>query len=160
MESNLYFAIAQRTANGRYINLWINGSDRKEMIAPENLYGVLREKNMHEMVGQINAIVLRSYSMYLLDFTTGNIGLLSALKTKDGVSVMEALSGAKNVIDLESKQESVSYLLNIGSNQEGKSRTNKTEEALKLRFSNSKKISQEADNSFQSFLKNLSNWQK
>jgi hypothetical protein len=160
MESNLYFAIAQRTANGRYINLWINGSDRKEMIAPENLYGVLREKNMHEMVGQINSIVLGSYSMYLLDFTTGNIGLLSALKTKDGVSVMEALSGAKNAVDLESKQESVSYLLNIGSNQEGKSRTNKTEEALKLRFWNSKKISQEADNSFQSFLKNLSNWQK
>jgi len=160
MESNLYFAIAQRTANGRYINLWINGSDRKEMIAPENLYGVLREKNMHEMVGQINAIVLGSYSMYLLDFTTGNIGLLSALKTKDGVSVMEALSGAKNSVDLESKQESVSYLLDIGSNREGKSRTNKKEEALKLRFSNSRKTSQEADNSFQSFLKNLSNWQK
>jgi len=159
IESNLYYAVAQRTQNGRYMNLWLNGSDKKDMIDPQILYSALEEKGMYEMVNGIKAAVMGTFSFYLLDFINGQIGLLSALKTTEGVSIAALLNSTKNVIDEEANQRNINGILNIGFTP-GENKKTKNEKAIELKFWGRETKSNTSDHVFQSFLKNLTNWTK
>ena len=154
MENNLFYAIAQRTRDGRYINMWINGSPRQERVLPAKLYDILITRGQTDLIPTIKETILMNYSIYLIDFVNAKIGHLSTIKTKEGSSIMEVISAAPNIIDAEARQEQLNQALNITAAPKEQPKKKEGE----LIFSNRKKKSSESENSFQQFLSNLQNF--
>lgn len=127
-DQKIFYLIAQRTQRADYINCWINGSERKELLKSEVFLNLFTNAGLSDIIPDIKKDIMGTYSMYVIDFSNGNISLLSATIADKEHEVMEVLAKTPSIVDNDSRQElrKVDSILNIGSGGSAIERHEKT----------------------------------
>jgi hypothetical protein len=157
----IYFIIAQRTSNGKYINCWINGSEKKEMIKNEAFFEMIVENGLDLILPDIKETVIRTYSLYMIDFSKFTIKLLSAVLAEKEQEVMEVINQTTSIVDKEYNNRqngiNIDQIMNIGSGLNaydtalGKKNSKNKPQISKQRTQN--EVESSFNSGFQNFLK-------
>jgi len=150
----LYFIVAQRNQSGTYANIYVNGSDRRNILKKEAFLKMLDDNGRGDLKGDVLSTVFQTFSLYMIDLVNGRVGLLSAVRQDPEVSVQQVINMTPGMIDAENSQGNVSDLLNIGSDRPS---VNEPKEDPVPRYGKRTKDNTR-NNVFSEFLGNLSNF--